>query len=93
MQKHLLDPLFIQDALVWLTLKRGLLPEDFVHFLRRAPVEVLNVDFDILLISRVLLNINDVFNRPANVNSTLILSKLSRFQLGHSQNVFNLEQE
>ena len=89
----MLDPLFIQDALVWLTLKRGELPEDFVHLLGRPPVEVLHVDFDVLLISRVLLNINDVFNSPANVESTLILSKLPRFQLGHSQNVFNMEQE
>ena len=92
-QKHLLDPLFIQDALIWLTLKRGELPEDFVHLLGRPPVEVLHVDFDVLLISRVLLNINNVLNCPPNIKSTLVLSKLARFQLGHSQNVFNMEQE
>ena len=78
-QKHLLDPLFIQDALVWLTLKGGELPEDLLHFLGRAPVEVLDVDFDVLLISRVLLNINNVLNCPADVESTLVLSELARF--------------
>ena len=92
-QKHLLDPLFIQDALIWPTLKGGKFPEDLVHFLGRSLVEVLNVDFDILLISWILLNINDVFNRPFHIEPTLILSKLARFQLGHSQNIFDMEQE
>ena len=56
-------------------------------------IEVLNGHFDLLGISRILLYGPYFFNGRLDVESALYFPEFALLELGHSQDVLNVEQE
>ena len=76
-QKNLLHPLFIGHTLVRPRLKGRALSHDGAKDLCLALVDQPDVDVDVFLVGRVLLDLHYIFDGPSYVESTDVFAKLS----------------
>ena len=75
----MLDSLFVRDANIGPLLQEGRFPPDgiIIHRSCCPSIKIFNINFDLLLVGRILLDLNDVVHGLFDVKFALIFAEFS----------------